>query len=218
MIKNQWDDYVEFIKQYQARVPFNTGGDNEPEPALLVEFEKLVNAYNDFCGGKVNKKNKLHNKKQKKLDASKSLRQAGLQSIMHRREEALSDLEEDSGTDSGKSSCKKPLRKKQAVSMPSSLMVEQHHEQSLAGEKKLKLELELLKQKNKATEIEYANAKHEMKELEYHDKQADNKEQKKLGSKKKMHKQHYTLVWPKTTMLESIWIRNWTWIRNRIKQ
>jgi hypothetical protein len=55
-IKNRWEDYVTFIKGYQARVPYNTGGDNEPEPELLVELEKLVNEYNDFCGAKVTKK------------------------------------------------------------------------------------------------------------------------------------------------------------------
>jgi hypothetical protein len=69
-IKNRWDDYVEFIKDYQARVPFYTGGDNEPEPALLVELKKLVNAYSDFQGAQVTKKNKLHSKKQKELDAA----------------------------------------------------------------------------------------------------------------------------------------------------
>jgi hypothetical protein len=55
-IKNRWEDYVTFIKGYQARVPYNTGGDNEPEPELLVELEKLVNEYNDFRGAKVTKK------------------------------------------------------------------------------------------------------------------------------------------------------------------
>jgi hypothetical protein len=47
-IKNRWEEYQKFVKNYQARVPFNTGGDDEEGHFLIVAIEKLVNDYNDF--------------------------------------------------------------------------------------------------------------------------------------------------------------------------
>jgi hypothetical protein len=65
--------------------------------------------------------------------------------------------------------------------MPSSVLVEQHHECSLAKAKSkmLKLELELLREKNKAAELAQRKATREMKLMEYQDKRADNKEKTK---------------------------------------
>jgi hypothetical protein len=133
-IKNRWEEYQKFVKTYQARVPFNTGGDNEEGHYLIVAIEKLVNDYTDYKDKIEIAKTQKHNKRQMEMDGADNLRQAGIGNLQRNKEPNISDIEEAS---SNGGSSKKPPRKKLIQSFASSIMVEQHHKRQLLREKNM---------------------------------------------------------------------------------
>jgi hypothetical protein len=185
-IKNRWEEYIKFVGKYQARVPLNTGGDNEQHHHLIVAIEKLVNIHKDHTETKEKEKTEKHNKKIKEMDGADNLRQTGLGNMKRnkkRNESDKSDVEE--GSVSGGSS-KKPRRKKSAYSLGSSTLAEQHHERILLREKNIEksLELKMLIARNKELDLIEKKAKRELDMLLANENCEDKIERKQL--KKKM--------------------------------